>query len=60
MLAVNKHILASKLLLAKDKVITHVSNYYSSITDLMSLNVKSAEEHLLCFAALFSIITIEL
>ena len=52
--------MARELFMAKDYVIMHISNYYRSIKDLITLNIKSIKKYLLYFITLFSIIVIEL
>jgi hypothetical protein len=46
--------------MAKDYIIIYISNYYRSIKDLITLNIKSIEKYLLYFITLFSIIVIKL
>jgi hypothetical protein len=52
--------MARELFIAKNYIIVHISNYYRSIKDLITLNIESIEKYLLYFITFFSIITIEL
>jgi hypothetical protein len=49
-----------KLFMAKNYIIIYISNYYRSIKDLITLNIKSIKKYLLYFITFFSIIAIEL
>ena len=52
--------MARELFMAKNYIIVYISNYYRSIKDLITLNIKSIEKYLLYFITLFSIIAIKL
>jgi hypothetical protein len=52
--------MAYELFMAKNYVIVHISNYYRSIKDPITLNIESIKKYLLYFITLFSVIAIEL
>jgi hypothetical protein len=52
--------MAYELFITKDYIIIYISNYYRSIKDLITLNIKSIKKYLLYFITFFSIIAIEL
>ena len=52
--------MARELFIAKNYVIIYISNYYRSIKNPITLNIKSIEKYLLYFITFFSVIAIEL
>ena len=46
--------------MAKNYIIVYISNYYRSIKDPITLNIKNIEKYFLYFIIFFSIIAIEL
>jgi hypothetical protein len=52
--------MARELFTAKNHVMMHISNYYRSIKDPITLNIKNTEKYLLYFVAFFSVIAMEL
>jgi hypothetical protein len=47
-----------ELFIAKNYIIVYISNYYRSIKDLITLNIKSIEKYLLYFITFFFVCNI--